>query len=201
MNSDETVSSRAKLFSLIALSLVATFLWRTEIFLHGWEGLIWIRYFHYAIPCMSLLFLGWLWYFELRFLDKRRWSITFSFACFISAAFAFLYFSLALRFLHGPIAMFLKPWMLFLSMYSLCAYGLILPLSYLFLIRKLIRTPRRAEIILFMLIYLASYPCALWLLAVTRHPGSVDFIHTIKSGFIIPFLFTASGMPFIRSKN
>jgi hypothetical protein len=47
------------LAELAALSLICALLWRAEVEWNGWDGLLWVEYFHWALPAGVLLFWGW----------------------------------------------------------------------------------------------------------------------------------------------
>lgn len=38
------------LISLLFLAVFLGLLWRIEVEVHGWQGLIWVSYFHVAVP-------------------------------------------------------------------------------------------------------------------------------------------------------
>jgi cytochrome b6-f complex iron-sulfur subunit len=67
---DSTASSRVSqggaVLSLLLLAGIAAVLWRLEVDAHGWPGLIWLSYFHWAIPAAVLLLLAWIYFFAYR---------------------------------------------------------------------------------------------------------------------------------------
>jgi len=63
------------LVELVLLSFVLAGLWRAEVELHGWEGLIWIRYPHLAVPVGAALFLAWVAQTRIVRSTGRRWGL------------------------------------------------------------------------------------------------------------------------------
>ena len=49
-----------RLLTLVGLSLFCWGLWYAEVAWHGWEGLTWISYFHWAVPTSVMFFIVWL---------------------------------------------------------------------------------------------------------------------------------------------
>ena len=48
-----------RFLSLVVFAALAGIAWRIEIEYHGWKGLIWLGYYHLAIPFAIFLFLIW----------------------------------------------------------------------------------------------------------------------------------------------
>ena len=44
---------------LVRVGLLAGGLWRAELEWHGWTGLLWLGYFHLAVPAGAAAFIAW----------------------------------------------------------------------------------------------------------------------------------------------
>lgn len=51
------------------------------------------------------------------------------------------------------------------------------------------------------ILFVASWPVAVWLLDVVDHRGGADLIHALKSGFVIPPLVISLGFPLLAARR
>ena len=197
------VKDKSKAFlALIIFSLLTFVIWRVEVEYYGWEGLIWLEYDHKAIPISLLLFVLWVnVFFNLgNFRQKLAINVLLLFWIFVGA----ISFPTALQyhFIAGPSAMVLWAFPSILTYFFLVLTYLFLPLFpilTLFSLRLLkIKIPFK-RIIIAQVLFLLSLPMAYFSLMILPDKGYIDAIHTIKNGYIFPFLFFALGLPLIYS--
>ncbi|MCL2800356.1 MAG: hypothetical protein FWD28_01175 [Treponema sp.] len=50
------------IFSIVILAFLSNLIWIIELLYHGWDGLTWLSYFHYALIIIPILFFLWLTY-------------------------------------------------------------------------------------------------------------------------------------------
>jgi hypothetical protein len=185
---------------LTAVALLAAIIWRLEVELHGWEGLDWISYFHWALPISILLFLCWLFAFSPFTTPVKRWA--FVLAAGIAALLWFQVVDFALRwhFVEGRFVFALMV-LNFLSeeefgIYRNSIYAVI-PLTP-FVAAGLLwifgLKPKFIPVALSVGIYLLACPASVGLLAWLPLRSFADAIHSIKSGVIIPFLIIGLGI-------
>lgn len=189
------------LLSLVLVALISGILWRLELEYHGWGGLIWLSYFHLAIPIGFVLFLYWANQFvELSWLRR----IVFNVVSLVFATVLYWCLAISLRytFAPGPLA-FLRDmesswWELLLHRYSILILLPIIPIGS-FLIVKIFRKDLGFKnLILCTIGLIVSIPISILLLILVNHIGSHDFIHALKSGFAIPFLVFSMGMLVVK---
>ncbi|MBL7220281.1 MAG: hypothetical protein ISS69_09220 [Phycisphaerae bacterium] len=183
---------------LIGTGIAAAILWRVELELHGWDGLIWIGYFHWAIPVGAVLFLGWLFSFSPIVGKIRRGAFVLTTAIVSIIWFQVVMFALYYHFNTGPSA-FVEVLSLGDKTYTLYANTIhavvpATPLIFAGLLCVFGLTPKAKDLTLGVLVYILACPVSIVILAVLDHRGGVDAIHTIKSGVIIPFLVIGLGI-------
>lgn len=189
------------IYSLIILALLISAIWRAEVELRGWDGLKWLEYFHLAIPLGGLLFIGWI--LLVAKSVPRFWQITGLFIGWGLAASVILDFAASAYFVGGPTAMgysmMLGP--LFEQIYwvSPLIWGLSI-LSLYSGFRLLFHFPISLWITGFFLWTLSWH---LGLIAITLIPerGHNDLIHSLKTGWMIPFCVIAVGLPIAYLAN
>lgn len=195
--------------SLLIIGLVTALIWRLEVEYHGWEGLIWISYFHWAIPFGAFLFILWV-LFTAHFLHRHRfnfWRLLYVLIVlgFLSVIFYYLaLYSLTFLYIQGP-----RAFILFLSLGLLNDVKLRLIRGILWIIlaslpfwlyltaRHLGFITNSQNFVISMILYIRSSPCSILLLEPSHHTVDADFLHSIKSGFIIPYLFISFGVIFL----
>ena len=191
---------------LLLVALVSALLWRIEVEAHGWEGLIWIEYFHWAIPVGVLLFLGWV-AMHGPFIGLRR--LSFPAVCLGVGAGWFALFEWACGWVYGigldhGLRIFASPHAeQALEMLILIhrAWTLLLPVVFIgtpVVFAALLAlhgwNPGWRRVAVGMAVFALSVPASFVLLTITRHPNDELFLHAIKSGFIIPFLVVGLGL-------
>jgi glucan phosphoethanolaminetransferase (alkaline phosphatase superfamily) len=55
--------------------------------------------------------------------------------------------------------------------------------------------------ILSSILFVVSWPFAVWLLDIVDHQGGADLIHALKSGFVIPLLVISLGFPLLCARR
>ncbi len=166
--------------------------------MHGWAGLDWIGYFHWAIPAGAALFLGWLFVSVPARSNVQRSALVLTAAVAGAIWFQVVLFALYYHFNTGPSA-FLQMLAVGESTYSQYAdviYTVVpaTPLLFAGLLFAFGFRPKTVQLILALLVYALACPVSVVILAVLDHRGGADAIHTIKSGIIIPFLVIGLGI-------
>ena len=192
-----------KLFSLIVFSISTGIVWRLEVEFHGWDGLIWIGYFHYAVLGAIVFFLLWL-NLSLKFDSLRR--LLFTVTGIITALFfvTLYYLSLSATMTRNPLVFVYLNKGAPLEILLHSGFLLIPPLipmvsaliSRLFGIKCNVFFVGVSTIMMIVSPLLSEY-----ILDWTHHRGGADYIHAIKSGYLIALWFFALGLTFIGSKR
>lgn len=183
--------------SLLVLSIFCGALWRLEVEYHGWEGLIWTSYFHWAVPISALLMIAWTnLYISLNW--KRQLLLNGLFVAYGVLLFFGIQTSLYYNFETGPSAMitFLNTprWLLILWRAAILVFVPFLPVG-IFLLLRLFKQRVPIKYLLFSLGgMLIAIPLSLFLLDLFNHKGSPDVLHAIKSGILVPFWMIALGV-------
>ena len=177
---------KAAYFFLLLTSLLTFVIWRYEVEYYGWAGLLWLGYFHKAIPICFFLFVAWfIIYVEAPSRRLKRLYVL----CLLGIGSSILtatFFILCIIFGFGgnvPIWMlcfFLYPLLLFPI---LRRFNLYIPVPYILLAQFLFSG---APLICVELI--RYFP---W-------QATADSIHVFKTGYIYPFWFFAIGFPVIH---
>lgn len=186
--------------ALIVVAFADAILWRAEVEWHGWGGLFWISYFHWAIPIGAVLFLLWLFFF-CELVPRPNRPVFFAvLAAFCILSYKPILWSLQWHYEEGPLAyyrlMFLRPIHLFLQRSAVFIIYPAIPCSVWLVARFSRIRISTGRFIVSLLIWLASVPLACLALAIIDHVGGSDSIHAIKSGFVIPPLVFALGLLF-----
>lgn len=187
--------------TLVAISILIALLWRLEVEIRGWDGLNWLDYFHLAIPIGGLLFLGWICLVARSSPLLSRivgvaaaWGVA---ASFVLAFVASAYFvggpsAISFSMMLGPVFDHIHWVAPFIWLASL----LILYSGY----RLIFRFPSSMWII-GALLWVCSWHIGL--LAITALPerGHDDLIHSLKTGWMIPFCVIAAGLPVLYTSQ
>jgi len=197
------VKNKSRAFSFLILFSLLTFaVWRFEVEFHGWRGLIWLTYFHISIPISLSLFILWTNIFFKFQNHKRRLTINLLLFFWVVVGYFLFVNSLQSTFISGPSAIFyyfqsesIRNINKFFSFIILPLFPTISILSLRFLN---IKTPS-FQIFFSQFIFLLAFPFSVFLLEISSHKGSPDFIHAVKSGLVFPFLFFSLGLPLIYS--
>jgi len=185
---------------LVVLAILSAVIWRLEIEWRGWEGSGWISYDHLAIPFGALLYLAWVAAFApiarpvarlvvvvvLLLLGLVAWGVL---GVALPAFFATLAGLADPSLATGTVALLLFPisWIL-------------IPVGTNFLGRICAGTSR-GRFLASTALFLIAWPLASLLLLVVPQPGPGDAIHALKTGFLIPFVFVALGIPFLPHRE
>ncbi len=186
------------LVELVALSLFCGLLWRAEVEYRGWEGLIWLMYFHASVPIGAALFLAWVARSDAAPRGRRRVALLVVAGGYAALALGFVATTLGVLFTTGPSALPLlgaHPGWIF----ALAALAIVGVPTGAFLVGRLLgaRLPWRA-LPLSVALAAASGPAGLAILRVLE-PGHADAIHVVKTGAAVPFVVLALGAPWVLS--
>ena len=189
------------LVSLCLLAGIAAVLWRAEVEYHGWAGLTWIGYFHWAVPAGVGLFIAWLAVFSGITPLWRRALFLVTAGAFAVVAYRVSYWALW-HYFHPLGWMFSTPnpskarVELYLGAVYLVYPGV--PVCACLIARLFGVRLKVAHWLLTVVLFVAACPFAVGMLHLTDHAGKNNpIIHTIKSGFIIPLLVIGLGVPFL----
>jgi len=190
--------------SLIALSVVCGLIWRIEIEYHGWTGLIWLSYFHFALPIGFGLFMLW----ANQFIDiklKKRMLINFTTCLFGVLLYIGLGTSLTYTFARGPSS-FLQviqtpEWKLNLIRYSIFIIVPLMPIGTYLIMRTYKIYVTLKYLVIAIIGVIISIPLSPLILEIINHKGSHNDIHSIKSGVLIPLWVFSMGLIIIGHKN
>ncbi len=189
---------KRKFTLLTAIGIISALLWRVEIELHGWAGLDWIGYFHWAIPIGIALFLGWLFMFTPSLSNVKRGALVLATAIISIVWFLVIQFVLVYHFNQGSsaFAQLMTTGEKLYQIYKDLIY-VVIPLTPLLFAAFLFAfglKSKLSQLALAILIYILACPVSVEILALLHHKGGADALHTIKSGVIIPFLMFGLGV-------
>lgn len=176
--------------SLIVLALLVGGLWRAEIEYHGWGGLVWLSYFHWAMPVGIGLILIWvnLLIFEVWWRRILLSVLGFIYAIIVAGILAAVLTPILAT---GPAAMFVSrpetPWEKIVSYGIVGLEMAVIPVGATTVIAFFGYEPLPKRLIYSSLGMLLSIPASMFVLHIVRHVGGDDFIHCIKSGVLWVF--------------
>ncbi len=193
--------------TVLLLAVLSGVGWRAELELRsGWHGLVWLTYFHWAVPFSIAGFVAW----AACFAPVRR---RFFFTALLAAAAVIGHFiaglALWLFFISGPSAGIFAATLgagdfdrgihrlELLRCAATFAWPLI-PLAFCLLCRAFGAPISRGRAICSALLFTASWLFAVLVRAGFESHGASDLIHTLKSGFVIPFLIASLGLPLLH---
>ncbi len=202
----ENKINKKSVLSLIIIGILSGIIWHIEIICYGWAGLIWTTYFHLAIPISVFMLLIWLFIVKQNANIQRR--ILFIISAFLVSMIVYVLSSIFMEitFSAGPNAIL----SLFFSIDKACfilvylSYFLpviIAALTY-FVTRIFFQgTKVRYFFISCAMVYL-SIPLSLLFLGfignkIYGFTIQTDFLHSVKTGIIIPFMIFSIGFPYI----
>ena len=198
------MKNKLPIISLTILSIIIGLLWRMEVEYHGWTGLIWLSYFHFAIPIGFILFLAWGNYFINIDLKKRIllnvlaiiYGVLFYYGLGTSLTYNFS--SEASGFL---MVMQTSEWKLNLIRFSILFLIPFIPIGT-YLILKLFKTMPKLKYLMISIVgIIISIPLSVLILKILNHKGGQDLIHSIKSGILKPFWVFSIGLLIIGEKT
>jgi len=194
------------LLAVLALALVAFIdagLWRLELEWHGWDGLAWIDWFHAAVPAGIALFLGWvLLVAPLALRGRLRLAVMLAVAAAVLGTLAA--WSLRLGFATGSRALPLatmSPVLHTVLRITWLPVLLSAPIATCVIARSAGLRVTLLHAGISIALFCAALPISRALLVVTTHRGGSDAVHALKSGFVIPWLVIALGIPFLRTRS
>jgi len=195
--------------SLVAVSLAAAGLWRAEVEWHGWDGLIWLRYFHWAVPISAGVFIAWIAVFCGAHPWWKRASLVAAEVVFAIVALWAAEATMWWYFGNGPwpvermLFIFayhvrLGPWRLILPGYTLFIVYPLVPILGCVIARAFGACRTWKHWLVSNVVFLGAYPVAYAAMGLTRFGWNHDAsIHTIKTGFIVPLLVVGLGIAFL----
>ena len=182
-------------YTLIITSLLIAFIWRIEVELRGWGGLNWIEYTHLAIPLGGLLFLGWIWSVTRSL--KQSPKIIGLVAIWGTLAWFLLDLAASAYFVGGPgsITYMMNMGALFNHVYWLspAVWGAAILALYTGY-RCFFKFSPLVWLIGFIL-WMGSWHFGLLVISTIPERGNPDLIHSLKTGWMIPFCVAAVGLP------
>ena len=177
-------------------------LWRLELEWHGWKGLNWLYYFHYSIPVVFLCCIVWVNVLtEFSSFGKRvalnSIAVLLSIAIYISVKTSIVYYFTSWGIFAEISTPFWKLNFLRFSVFLMLLWPLLL-----FILLKILKLDKGKQSLFWsMIVMLFSVPVSIFVLQILNHKGQSDFIHTIKSGVLLPFLVFSVGVLFIDRKK
>lgn len=167
---------------------------------HGWTGLIWLGYFHWAVPAGFGLFLIW----ANGFVDViANRKVLFNVVAIIFSALVYytLYVSLTYFFSQGPTGYMLlsttPAWKYNLFRNAFYLIIPIMPVGAFFILKFFGKNISLTRLALSVVGIIVSIPLSTLLLELVNHKGGHDYLHAIKSGFIIPLWCFSIGVLFL----
>lgn len=197
-------SVKIRYLFLIITALLCGIIWRGEIEYHGWAGLAWLSYYHWAVPISLCLFIAWAnLLFDLPI--KKRLLLNFSALIFGIFTLYCLSKLLVFNFNVGPSALLMHFQTGYWArvFYSLGIFLLIplFPMGTALILRLFkLKTPWLHVLISIILMFL-SLPLTVYVLDWTNHIGGANAIHSIKSGVLIPFWLLSMGHVIVWAKK
>lgn len=180
---------RHTILSLLIMALLCGLVWRAEVEYHGWDGLKWLDYFHWAIPVGVGLFILWVnLLIELPATRRLLFNVvSIVFAILILWA---LHVSVIYLFASGPSGFLLElqtpEWQSKLYRYSVFVTIPFISIGT-YLIIRLFKLPTSWKHLLIGSIgIIVSIPLSVLILEITSHKGGTDIVHIVKSGVLIP---------------
>jgi hypothetical protein len=172
--------------SLVFVAALAGALWRAEVEHHGWAGLRWIAYFHWAVPAGVAGFLAWVAWWVDAATPRRRLTLTLSLAAYAALAIPATEASLRMLFTRwGPPSLWVLP---------LFAWWLLAPTSVAVLLLFNRTPPGWRRWLASQGLFIAAFPVATALIHLAPQHGHSDLLHALKSGLLAPWLVLALGV-------
>jgi len=188
-------------YSLLITALLIALIWRIEIELRGWDGLGWIGYTHVAIPLGGMMVMGWVWLVLRSHLHTPK--IIGLVAIWGTLAWLLLSYTVRAYFVGGMSAlgymMTLGALFSHMSWLSPVIWGasiLALYLGY----SQLFRFSPYVWLSGFVL-WMGSWHFGLIVISIAPERGYHDLIHSLKTGWMIPFCVAAVGLPILTLKK
>ncbi|MCB9677170.1 MAG: hypothetical protein H6737_18780 [Alphaproteobacteria bacterium] len=179
--------ARQPLVELVALAALLGVVWRGEVEWHGWDGLRWVGYFHWAVPVGGIAFLAWLASTPVVRAVGRRWGL------------------LGIALPHAVLSIWLTHECLF-GMFNRFAVGAPFFLLVLFAnaffapvvawgVGRVLHHPLPAWSLLASVTLSVGTPFLAYAALGVIDPLHADAIHAVKTGMAVPFVVLAFGLP------
>lgn len=201
------VRNRLPDLMLLILAIASGLAWRAELELRsGWAGPAWLFYFHWAVPVCVLGFISWaVWFTQVQ---HTYWFVT---SLLVFAFLSYLAIEMLLGFYLSPTStcvnsltfllfgdlnihfrwLWIFPWVeLFL--------WILIPLAFCAILRGFGIRVGVSTALTSAGLFVASWPLAIIIRSFFDQRGGSDMIHALKSGFVIPFLVVALGIPLLQ---
>ena len=190
--------------SLIFSALIIGLIWRLEVEYQGWAGLIWLSYFHWAIPIGFILFLVWA-NMQFRMQLNKRIVLNFSATIYGILLYFGLSITLSFYFIGGPTGILLNSqipeWLSYALQWAFFPLILLHPIGAYLLLKLFNKTPTPKYLLCSIVGFILSVPLAVLVLELVQHKGGQDIIHTLKSGVLIPFWVFSFGTLLLGQKE
>lgn len=190
------------ILTLLFFAVLAGIIWRIEVEYNGWNGLIWLSYYHYATPIAFFLFLAWA-NLSIKVELPKRIALNLVAFALAYATMIFLLYSFTRMFTSGPSAMIYlqreDPLIFLLVGDKILA--IILPIFIALASRIFGVVCRPLFVLLSCTLFFISPHIGIFLLDLFGDKGHPDYIHTIKGGQLLTLWFFSSGLVFIRHKQ
>ena len=185
---------------LLVLAVLSGVSWRAELeFRGGWEGLAWLHYFHWVVPVGVLAFIAWvLWTTRVR----RPVCFALALLAFGVVGYALVELGFSLFFAMGPSGMSTVRGLggAFWVLECLPLGWALLPAAFLLVCRAFGARVTVIASVASTALFIASWPLAVWVRGHFESLGSANLIHALKSGFVIPWLVLALGLPLVAAR-
>jgi hypothetical protein len=188
------------LTSLILVAILCGVFWRAELeWRWGWATLEWAWQYYWAFLVGAVGFTSW----AIVVAQPLR-RLRFSFALMVMFALTLEVFwtllqSLFIRWL-GPPPDNIRQVFWFTACLSPVLWAAV-PLMFGWICRWHGIRIHFGLHLLSSILFVASWPAAVWLLDVVDHRGGADLIHALKSGFVIPLLVVSLGFPLLAARR
>lgn len=178
--------------SLTLLALLCGALWRAELeWRWGWASLAWAWKFYAAFPLGIACFVAWV----VRITRVRETAkFAASLVVFFVCALEFFWFYLRYA---GVAWIDPSPDSLIFTIWMLPVFWALLPLAFGWVCRYFGVRVHFGLHLLSSVLFIVSWPLAVWLLDIVDHRGGANLIHALKSGFVIPLLVFSLGFPLL----
>lgn len=189
--------------TLWLIALLSGIAWRAELELRtGWASLQWIGQFHWAIPVGVLAFI--LWVLSVTRV-QRLWAFA-TVLMFYSVG-AYVIMDCLLKTAFGRVIVLgdegMDAIVRRIATEKLVCFLLIalLPLSFALLCRLFGVRVRLLPVLASAILFMLSWPLATYAFFYLENHGDPDFIHALKSGYVIPLLILSLGLPLLRARR
>ena len=181
--------------TLLITAFLIALVWRIEVELRGWDGLGWIGYTHLAIPLGGLLFLGWVWLATRS--HAHALKIIGLVAIWGTSAWFVLDYAARAYFVGGPAAIAFMMTLGAVFDHVHWISPVIWGASILALYGGYSVFFRFSPFIWFsgFWLWMCSWHLGLIMIPFVPERGYHDLIHSLKTGWMIPFCVVAVGMP------